>query len=147
LACTPAPLSAELPGLTHSACVCLAHSRGNVLFRLDFETNAGKFSFDFRKISAILNPSKNVPAPRGARGGYAVNQVRPSALFTTRELEILELLGQGKTSKEIAVLMNVRVTTIASHRKNICRKLGVHSTAELIFYAVVGQGVYSTRPE
>ena len=57
-------------------------------------------------------------------------------LFTTRELQILDLLGHGKTSKEIAVLLNLRVTTIASHRKNICRKLGAHSTAELIRYAV-----------
>jgi DNA-binding NarL/FixJ family response regulator len=61
-----------------------------------------------------------------------VNQVRE--LFTTRELQVLELLGQGKTSKEIAVLLNLRVTTIATHRKNICRKLGVHSTAELISF-------------
>jgi two-component system nitrate/nitrite response regulator NarL len=69
-----------------------------------------------------------------------MKEARASKLFTTRELEILELLGQGKTSKEIAVLLNLRAATIASHRKNICRKSGVHSTAELIFYAVAGHG-------
>jgi two-component system, NarL family, response regulator NreC len=66
-----------------------------------------------------------------------------SDLFTTREREILELLGQGKTSKEIAGLLNLRVTTIASHRKNICRKLGAHSTAELIFLSCSRPGVHS----
>lgn len=73
------------------------------------------------------------------RGGYAVKEARASELFTTRELQILELLGHGKTSKEIALLLKLRVTTIASHRKNICRKLGAHSTAELISYAIASQ--------
>ena len=65
-------------------------------------------------------------------------------LFTTRELEVFKLLAQGKTSKEIADHLNLRVTTVATHRKNICRKLGVHSTAGLICHAVVGQ---NTGPE
>lgn len=69
-------------------------------------------------------------------GGDAVKEARAWQLFTSRELEILDLLGHGKTSKEIAVVLNLRVATIASHRKNICRKLGAHSTAELIRYAV-----------
>lgn len=66
-----------------------------------------------------------------------MKEARPGELFTTRELEILELLAQGKTSKEIAALLNLGVTTIATHRKRICRKLGAHSTAELICYAAV----------
>jgi DNA-binding CsgD family transcriptional regulator len=68
-----------------------------------------------------------------------VQQSRSSELFTARELEILELLGHGKTSKEMALLLDIGIATIASHRRNICRKLGVHSTAELIYYAVAGQ--------
>jgi two-component system, NarL family, response regulator NreC len=62
--------------------------------------------------------------------------VGTSEPFSAREREILELLGKGKTSKEIAVLLVVSVTTIASHRRSICRKLGVHSTAELVHFAV-----------
>jgi DNA-binding CsgD family transcriptional regulator len=62
--------------------------------------------------------------------------VGTSEPFSAREREILKLLGQGKTSKEIAVLLARSVTTIASHRRSICHKLGVHSTAELIRYAV-----------
>ena len=68
-----------------------------------------------------------------------MKEARASELFTARELEILQLLGHGKTSKEIAVLLKLRVTTIASHRKNICRKLNAHSTAELISYAIASQ--------
>jgi DNA-binding CsgD family transcriptional regulator len=59
-----------------------------------------------------------------------------SELFSTREREILKLLGLGKTSKEISELLTLSIATIASHRRSICRKLGVHSTAELIHYAV-----------
>ena len=56
--------------------------------------------------------------------------------LSSREREILTLIAAGKTSKEIAVALQVSAATIASHRKNICRKLGIHSTAALIQYAV-----------
>jgi two-component system nitrate/nitrite response regulator NarL len=75
-----------------------------------------------------------------------VNKARAWVLFTSRELEILDLLGRGKTSKEIAVILDLRVTTVASHRKNICRKLGTHSTAELIRYAVVAKTPIPNSP-
>ena len=75
-------------------------------------------------------------APVQVAHGEAVSVVGTSELFSTREREILKLLGQGKTSKEIAVLLTLKITTIASHRRSICNKLGVHSTAELIQYAV-----------
>jgi DNA-binding CsgD family transcriptional regulator len=68
-----------------------------------------------------------------------VKDTQVSGLFTIRELEVFKLLAQGKTSKEIAVHLKLKITTVASHRKSICRKLGVHSTAGLIRYAVAGQ--------
>ena len=52
--------------------------------------------------------------------------------LTPREREIYRLIGRGKTSKEIAAALNLSVQTVANHRKNICSKLGVHSTAELV---------------
>ncbi len=55
--------------------------------------------------------------------------------LTARENEILELVGKGLSSKEIASALNVSVQTVANHRKSICRKLGLHSTAELVAYA------------
>ena len=64
--------------------------------------------------------------------------------FSKREYEILQLLGQGKSSKEIAVILTVTGATVASHRRSICRKLGVHSTAELIWFAVTRYALRST---
>jgi two-component system response regulator NreC len=72
-----------------------------------------------------------------------VNGDVASELLSTREREILKLLGQGKTSKEIAVFLALSITTIASHRRSICRKLDVHSTAALIHYAVARDGPHS----
>jgi DNA-binding CsgD family transcriptional regulator len=56
--------------------------------------------------------------------------------LTQRERHILALVGQGKTSKEIACLLQCSPGTVDNHRKSICRKLRVHSTAELIFCAI-----------
>jgi DNA-binding CsgD family transcriptional regulator len=55
--------------------------------------------------------------------------------LTPRESEVLALLGEGKTSKEIASILNTAVATVASHRKSLCRKLNAHSVAELVHRA------------
>ncbi len=55
--------------------------------------------------------------------------------ITPREREILDLVGRGYTSKRIADALNVSVHTVNNHRKHICRKLSLHSTAELVAYA------------
>jgi len=61
---------------------------------------------------------------------------RERQTLTERETEILGLLGQGKTSKEIATQLRISVGTVSNHRKSLCRKLALHSTAELIRKAV-----------
>ena len=53
-------------------------------------------------------------------------------VFTSRELQVVFLLGQGKTTKEIARTLQLAPATVSSYRKGICRKLDVHSTAELL---------------
>ncbi len=55
--------------------------------------------------------------------------------LTLREQEVLALVGRGLTSKEIALELNVSTDTIANHRKHICKKLDLHSTAELVHRA------------
>jgi len=55
--------------------------------------------------------------------------------LTNRENEVLHLIAHGKTSKQIAEALSVSIHTIANHRKHICRKLGLHSTAELVAFA------------
>jgi DNA-binding CsgD family transcriptional regulator len=56
--------------------------------------------------------------------------------LTRREREVLEWIGQGKTSKQIADTLNLSVYTVNNHRKHICKKANLHSTAQLVAYAV-----------
>ena len=48
----------------------------------------------------------------------------------------MQLLAEGKSSKEIALNLDLSVSTVETHRSNIMRKLGVHSLSELVLYAV-----------
>lgn len=57
-------------------------------------------------------------------------------LLTAREREILQLLAEGKSNKEVAVKLDISVYTAETHRKRILQKLGLHSSAELVLYAV-----------
>jgi len=56
--------------------------------------------------------------------------------LTPREREILQLLAEGKSNKEVANLLNISVNTAEAHRANIMLKLDFHSLAELIMYAI-----------
>ena len=57
--------------------------------------------------------------------------------LTPREQEVIELLGEALTTREIAARMGTAVKTVDSHKRNICEKLGLESAAELLRYAVV----------
>ena len=57
-------------------------------------------------------------------------------LLTTREREVLQLLAEGKSNKEAAQLLGLSLYTVETHRSNILQKLNLHSSAELILYAV-----------
>lgn len=57
-------------------------------------------------------------------------------LLTPREREILQLLAEGKSNKDIATLLNLSLYTVETHRRNLQDKLNLHSFAELILYAV-----------
>ena len=57
-------------------------------------------------------------------------------LLTPREREILQLIAEGKTNKEIATILGLSPHTIETHRGNILEKLNLHSVPELILYAV-----------
>jgi two-component system, NarL family, response regulator NreC len=56
--------------------------------------------------------------------------------LTDREREILQLIAEGKTAKEVAQILNISPTTVETHRTHIQEKLGVHSVPELVLYAV-----------
>jgi len=57
-------------------------------------------------------------------------------LLTAREREILQLLAEGKTNKEMAAMLNLSIYTVETHRTHILQKLDLHSVPELILYAV-----------
>ena len=57
-------------------------------------------------------------------------------LLSTREREVLQLVAEGKSNKDIANLLGLSVYTIETHRGNILQKLNLHSVPELILYAV-----------
>ncbi|PYX05619.1 MAG: hypothetical protein DMG85_15040, partial [Acidobacteria bacterium] len=56
--------------------------------------------------------------------------------LTAREREIVQLLAEGKSTKEVAVTLGVSVKTAETHRSNLMRKLGLHCLSELVLYAV-----------
>jgi DNA-binding NarL/FixJ family response regulator len=56
--------------------------------------------------------------------------------LTARELEILQLIVDGQSNKEIATKLNLSVNTVAAHRANMMDALGIHKTAELVVYAI-----------
>jgi DNA-binding NarL/FixJ family response regulator len=57
-------------------------------------------------------------------------------LLTTREREILQLLAEGDSNKDVASRLNLSLYTVETHRSNIFQKLNLHSSAELILYAI-----------
>jgi DNA-binding NarL/FixJ family response regulator len=59
--------------------------------------------------------------------------------LTPREREIVQLLSEGKSSKEVAVILGISVKTSETHRANIMRKLEIHSVSQLVRYAVRNQ--------
>lgn len=56
--------------------------------------------------------------------------------LTPRERQILQLIAEAKSTREIATLLELSVNTVAVHRANIMDRLGLHKTAELVIYAV-----------
>ncbi len=60
----------------------------------------------------------------------------PYEHLTLREKEVLQLIAQGRSNKEVAALLNISVNTVAVHRARVMETLGLHRTAELVLYAV-----------
>lgn len=57
-------------------------------------------------------------------------------LLTEREKEVLQLIAEGKSNKEVATVLNLSPVTVETHRANLMQKLSLHSTAEIVLYAV-----------
>jgi DNA-binding NarL/FixJ family response regulator len=73
-------------------------------------------------------------------------EVSPRARLTPREREIVQLLAEGKSSREVAEALGLSVKTAETHRANIMRKLHLHSVSDLVLYAVRNNIVHVLRP-
>ena len=69
-------------------------------------------------------------------GISATGMARAPLRLSAREREIVQLLAEGRTNKEIAALLGIAFKTVDAHRTNVMRRLSMHSTAELVRYAV-----------
>jgi DNA-binding NarL/FixJ family response regulator len=67
---------------------------------------------------------------------YRRHVTDPLDLLTNREREVLQLIAEGKTNKDIAQALNLSVYTVDAHRGRIMEKLNLHSTGELVRFAM-----------
>jgi DNA-binding NarL/FixJ family response regulator len=67
---------------------------------------------------------------------YRSKSKKPVDPLTTRERQVLQLIAEGKSTKDIASLLSISVKTAESHRTRLMRKLDIHETASLVRYAV-----------
>jgi two-component system response regulator NreC len=67
---------------------------------------------------------------------YLAKTELPYEPLTPRERQVLQLIAEGKTTKETAAVLDVSVKTAETHRTNLMEKLDIHSTAGLVRYAI-----------
>jgi DNA-binding NarL/FixJ family response regulator len=85
--------------------------------------------------------SRSGPAQRTEQRG------RSKETLTPRERQVVQLLAEGKTTKEVASALNLSVKTAETHRSNIMGKLDLHSISEVVLYAVRNNIVQAFNPE
>jgi len=89
---------------------------------------AGKHFFSPAVTSVLVENHVRALQKRGLTDSYD--------LLTDREKEVLHLLAEGRSNKEVAAVLDVGVSTIETHRGNLMQKLNLHNTAEIVLYAV-----------
>lgn len=67
---------------------------------------------------------------------YLAKAEMPSELLSARERQVLQMVAEGKSTKEIATLLGISAKTVESHRSRLMRKLDIHETAGLVRYAI-----------
>lgn len=89
---------------------------------------AGKRYFSPSIAQTLLDDYVNLMRERRLQDSYD--------LLTEREREILQLLAEGKSNKDVAAILGLSPYTVETHRTNLMQKLGLHNTAEIVLYAV-----------
>lgn len=100
---------------------------GNSLARAVREIHAGKRIFS-ATIVKRFNAQQSLTSSVPSRG-----QLMP---LTSRQMEVLQLIAEGKANKETAALLKISIKTVEKHRTNLMRKLDIHDTAGLTRYAI-----------
>jgi DNA-binding NarL/FixJ family response regulator len=67
---------------------------------------------------------------------YRKHVTNPIDLLTSREREVLQMIAEGKTNKEIANILNLSVYTVEAHRGKVMEKLNLHNTGDLVRFAI-----------
>jgi two-component system, NarL family, response regulator NreC len=88
----------------------------------------GRPYFSPRVADMLLDDHVRFLRQRGLQDSYD--------LLTDREKEVLQLIAEGRSNKEVANLLNLGVSTVETHRGNVMQKLDLHSTAEIVLYAM-----------
>jgi len=113
------------------------------------EENYVRNAFDAGALGYILKNAMDVDLPAAIKHVAAGKRVldpgllsaerEPDDMFdklTPREKQVLQLVAEGNSNKEIAALLNISSNTVAVHRANLISTLGVHRTADLVVYAI-----------
>jgi len=94
-----------------------------------------KNAMDLELVQAVKQVAGGARVLDPRLGAMAEKASAPPAL-STRELEVLQLIVNGKSNKDIATVLGLSANTVAVHRANIMQTLGIHNTAELVVYAI-----------
>lgn len=105
-----------------------------------YVTKAGAGEELLRAIDAVQN-NRNYYCPDVARVltealSAGSGDTRPAVQLSARERQVLQLVAEGSTSQQIAQQLHIAESTVEVHRRNIMRKLGLHSVADLTRYAI-----------
>ncbi|HUJ26269.1 MAG TPA: response regulator transcription factor [Myxococcales bacterium] len=117
--------------------VLRAGARGYVL-----KSDAGRLLLSAIEAVAAHKPFFTSRVSELVLAGFLSGDVRneaaepPGAPLTPREREVLQLLAEGRTNKEVAATLGIGLKTVETHRMNLMAKLGLHSVVDLVRYAI-----------
>lgn len=99
------------------------------------ELSASAFTLRTRMAVAMIGSRPITPAPAPARD-HESKDVDLLRTLTSRELEVLKLIGEGQRTKEIAYSLGITFKTAVTHRSNIMEKLNIHEGPRLVRFAI-----------
>jgi DNA-binding NarL/FixJ family response regulator len=103
------------------------------------KTDAGEFLIAAIEALALHKPYFTPKVSAVVLQGYLNPETQETPELTPREREIIQLIAEGKVTKEVADVLGISFKTAETHRTNLMRKLNLHSTADLVRYAIRNQ--------